>query len=145
MARLAVATIDIPRQTLDCVPSPEEMLRVGARHVRRLVATVLPADDRSRGSTSVSDHEWLSIREAARRLGVHENTIRNWIARGTLKFARLPGSGYRRLRNEDVSLLSTKMTSAFSDGLGQSLRDDSSGPNRGYYKGGGGQIKTNDD
>ena len=29
-------------------------------------------------------------------LGVHENTIRNWEARGLFRAVHLPGSGYRR-------------------------------------------------
>ncbi len=44
----------------------------------------------------------LTVKEAATRLGVHENTIRNWAERGILKAVRLPGSGYRRMRAADV-------------------------------------------
>src|SRR5438270_13038697 len=40
---------------------------------------------------------FVSVREAATRLGVHENTIRNWVDRGLLRAVRLPGSGYRRI------------------------------------------------
>ena len=39
----------------------------------------------------------LGVREAARLLGVHENTIRNWVDDGTLDAERLPGSGYIRI------------------------------------------------
>lgn len=46
--------------------------------------------------------EWIGIREAARRLSVHENTVRNYIARGYLPAMTLP-SGVRRLRAVDVA------------------------------------------
>jgi excisionase family DNA binding protein len=39
----------------------------------------------------------LNVREAAARLGVHENTIRNWVDTGVLAAERLPGSGFRRI------------------------------------------------
>jgi excisionase family DNA binding protein len=44
----------------------------------------------------------LTVREAARRLGVHENTIRNWTKRGLLEPVVLPGSRYQRFRPEDI-------------------------------------------
>ncbi len=34
-----------------------------------------------------------NVRETARRLGVDENTVRNWEKRGLLRAIRLPGSG----------------------------------------------------
>ncbi len=46
----------------------------------------------------------MTIREAARRLGVHENTVRRYADRGLLRSERLP-SGIRRLRREDVERL----------------------------------------
>jgi excisionase family DNA binding protein len=51
----------------------------------------------------------LNVRETARRLGVHENTVRNWEKRGLLRAIRLPGSGYRRFRLEDVERLRQEM------------------------------------
>lgn len=53
----------------------------------------------------------LSVRETARRLGVHENTVRNWEERGLLRAVRLPGSGYRRFDPTDVARLQHEMTS----------------------------------
>jgi excisionase family DNA binding protein len=38
----------------------------------------------------------LNVRETATRLGVHENTVRNWEEKGLLRAVKLPGSGYRR-------------------------------------------------
>jgi excisionase family DNA binding protein len=43
----------------------------------------------------------LTIRDSARALGVHENTIRNWINKGLLKAQRLP-SGVRRVPRSEV-------------------------------------------
>lgn len=51
----------------------------------------------------------LSVRETARRLGVHENTVRNWQKRGLLRAMRLPGSGFRRFSIEDVDRLRQEM------------------------------------
>jgi excisionase family DNA binding protein len=53
----------------------------------------------------------LSVRETAKRLGVHENTVRNWQERGLIRAARLPGSGYRRFRVEDVERMRREMLS----------------------------------
>lgn len=52
----------------------------------------------------------LSVRETARRLGVHENTVRNWEERGILRAVRLPGSGFRRFDLEQVDRLWKEMT-----------------------------------
>lgn len=42
------------------------------------------------------DAPLLTVGEAAARLHVHDNTVRNWIARGVLTAVRLPG-GHRRI------------------------------------------------
>lgn len=49
--------------------------------------------------------EFLNVRETARRLAVHENTVRNWTRSGVLPDARVPGSRYHRFRVEDVERL----------------------------------------
>lgn len=46
----------------------------------------------------------LTVREAARRLGVHENTIRRYADRGLIRAVRLP-SGVRRIQRDDVERL----------------------------------------
>jgi excisionase family DNA binding protein len=51
----------------------------------------------------------LNVRETARRLGVHENTVRNWADRGMLRPMRLPGSGYRRFDVAEVDRLAREM------------------------------------
>lgn len=52
----------------------------------------------------MSQDRLIGIREAARRLNVHENTVRNWIAAGHLSAVRLP-SGVRRLDPVEVANL----------------------------------------
>lgn len=51
----------------------------------------------------------LSVRETAQRLGVHENTVRNWEKRGLIRAMRLPGSGFRRFEVEEVERLRKEM------------------------------------
>lgn len=45
--------------------------------------------------------EWVSLGEAARIVGVHPATIRNWAERGELPYRRTPG-GHRRFRRTDL-------------------------------------------
>ena len=49
------------------------------------------------------------IVEIIRKLGVHENTVRNWEARGLLRAVHLPGSGFRRFAPHDVERLRAEM------------------------------------
>jgi excisionase family DNA binding protein len=62
----------------------------------------------------MSAERLLNVRETAVRLGVHENTIRNWEQRGLLRAVRLPGSGYRRFDAGDVARLHKEMISALA-------------------------------
>lgn len=48
---------------------------------------------------------FLSVGETARLLGVHENTVRNWVTAGTLVSARLPGARQHRFAREEVMRL----------------------------------------
>lgn len=55
---------------------------------------------------SVDDQpEYLNVRETARRLGVHENTVRAWAKDGILKSARVAGSRFHRFDVRDVERL----------------------------------------
>ena len=54
------------------------------------------------------------VRETARRLGVHENTIRNWVREGILPTARIPGSRFHRFDAQDVERLLRQRGSAVS-------------------------------
>jgi len=62
--------------------------------------------------------ELIQVRQAARTLGVHENTIRRWEERGLLRAVRLP-SGVRRFRAEDIEAVRESMFSGFAP-----LRED---------------------
>jgi excisionase family DNA binding protein len=55
----------------------------------------------------------LQVRQAARGLGVHENTLRRWEERGLIRAVKLP-SGVRRFRAEDVESLRAQMFSGFA-------------------------------
>jgi excisionase family DNA binding protein len=48
---------------------------------------------------------YLNVRETARILGVHENTVRNWAASGVLVSSRVPGSRYLRFERDAVMKL----------------------------------------
>lgn len=52
--------------------------------------------------------ELMQVRQAARTLGVSENTIRRWEQKGLIKAVRLP-SGVRRFRSEDVEATRARM------------------------------------
>lgn len=52
--------------------------------------------------------ELMQVREAARALGVSENTIRRWEERGLIPAVRLP-SGIRRFRRADVESARARM------------------------------------
>jgi excisionase family DNA binding protein len=69
--------------------------------------------------------EFLNVRDTAETLGVHENTVRNLERRGQLKALRLPGSGFRRFRKEDVDRMRAEMLSQFApDTEAPSQRND---------------------
>jgi excisionase family DNA binding protein len=55
-------------------------------------------------SYTVSTMPQIGVREAARRLGVHENTLRRWEQSGLIHAVKLP-TGVRRFREEDVQKL----------------------------------------
>ncbi len=67
--------------------------------------------DTKRGYSEIAmaTKELLNVRDTARALGVHENTVRNWEERGILRAVRLPGSGYRRFSVQDVDRLRAEM------------------------------------
>ena len=50
----------------------------------------------------------MQVREAARYLGVHENTLRRWEEKGLVRAVRLP-SGVRRFRVGEVERLRAEM------------------------------------
>jgi Helix-turn-helix domain len=71
---------------------------------------ILDKDDIDRYSRrTMATRELLNVRDTARALGVHENTVRNWEARGILRAVHLPGSGFRRFATQDVERLRAEM------------------------------------
>lgn len=62
----------------------------------------------------MSTTDFLNVRQTAKELGVHENTVRNLEKKGTLKAVRLPGSGFRRFLKEDVDRMREEMWSTFA-------------------------------
>ncbi|MDP9364144.1 MAG: MerR family DNA-binding transcriptional regulator [Chloroflexota bacterium] len=50
----------------------------------------------------------LTISQAARMLGVHQNTLRTWADKGLVRHVRLP-SGYRRFAVTEVERLRREM------------------------------------
>ena len=65
--------------------------------------------------TSVNvDPAYLSVRETAKRLGVHENTVRNWAKDGRLLHSRKPGSSFYRFDPKDVEKVSEQQRKAIS-------------------------------
>jgi excisionase family DNA binding protein len=52
-------------------------------------------------SKTIVPEEWISLPEAARRLGVHSSTLRRWADNGDIPFMRTPG-GHRRFVLGDV-------------------------------------------
>ncbi len=55
----------------------------------------------------------LQVRQAARRLRIHENTLRRWAETGFVNAVRLP-SGVRRFREEDIERLHSEIYGARS-------------------------------
>lgn len=64
-------------------------------------------------STMATESTFITIREAARRLGVHENTVRRYADRGLIRAVRLP-SGVRRVRRTDIDALEAAPSKATS-------------------------------
>jgi excisionase family DNA binding protein len=62
-----------------------------------------------------SKPSYLTIRQAAQRLGVHESTVRRYADRGLIGAVRLP-SGVRRLRGHDVEVLARAFGEAAGNG-----------------------------
>lgn len=66
---------------------------------------------------------FLNVRDTANLLGVHENTVRNWVTAGTLVSARVPGSKQHRFAREEVMRLQKERGSSVSS-VAPALRTD---------------------
>jgi len=60
------------------------------------------------GTVEFGPTNLMGVAAAASRLGVHENTVRNWSNRGILKAVRLPG-GHRRIDSTQVERVRSEM------------------------------------
>ena len=45
---------------------------------------------------------------------MHENTVRNWEARGVLHGIKLPGSGFRRFPREEIERMRREMLGSYA-------------------------------
>ena len=72
---------------------------------------------------SGSESEYLNVRETARMLQVHENTVRNWAANGVLTSAKLPGARAHRFARTEVERLQRDRGAATSSAA-RPLRQD---------------------
>ena len=53
---------------------------------------------------------YLKIAEAARLLGVSQNTLRKWVDEGKIKASVVPANGYRLFRRQDLEKFLHKAT-----------------------------------
>lgn len=67
--------------------------------------------------------EYLNVRQTAKALGVHENTVRNWVRSGVLVSARLPGTNAHRFARTEVDRLNRERGTPTSS-VGPALRVD---------------------
>jgi excisionase family DNA binding protein len=129
------SSIDVPLPYRGFIVSDDELLQE-AHTSRQPLATLVEEPELFEQASSET---LIGIREAARRLGVHENTIRHWAERGLIQFTRLPGSGFRRLSAMDVERLHSQMLHLLNDEL-RIAGVESPEQARGRYQGGGGQM-----
>ena len=57
----------------------------------------------------------LTIREVARLLHVHSNTVRRWSDQGLIRAYRISRRGDRRFRQEDITHFVSKLTANGGD------------------------------
>jgi excisionase family DNA binding protein len=74
----------------------------------------LNAVSQKRGKNGMARMVLMGVRDAARELGVHENTLRRWEEKGFIRAIKLP-TGVRRFRAEDVEELRREMYDDFAD------------------------------
>jgi excisionase family DNA binding protein len=70
--------------------------------------------------TLISGRDFLQVRDAARLLGVSEQTLRNWDKAGRLRAHRHPISGYRLYRSKDLHALLSQLPGTAYEGHGTS-------------------------
>ena len=82
-------------------------LRVSGEFARQMVKGPT-AEHRKKPVPSVVAEAFLTTRQAARVLNVHENTVRRWADGGIIKTYRLGSRGDRRYRIRDIKQLLQK-------------------------------------
>lgn len=108
--RIGKIKIDNNRKTVsfpdpswrDSWPDPEEKIPEFWSEYDRVNEEKLknPEDEEDEDS-DLSDDDWLPVGDIADRLGVHEDTIRNWCDDGKMKHGRLP-NGDRRIPESEI-------------------------------------------
>ena len=63
-------------------------------------------------TTATSNTQLLTVSDAARMLGVHSNTVRNWTDQGVLKCLRINRRGDRRYARKEIARFLTQTQSA---------------------------------
>lgn len=66
----------------------------------------------------------LTVREVARLLNIHSNTVRRWSDRGILKAYRITRRGDRRFRREDISRFLVELSAHEGDERKASLNNN---------------------
>ncbi len=54
-------------------------------------------------------NEYVKIAEAARTIGISQNTLRAWAESGKIRMHRNPANGYRLFRRTDLGKFLTKV------------------------------------
>ncbi len=57
----------------------------------------------------------LTVREVARLLHIHSNTVRRWADQGLIKAYRITSRGDRRFRKEDINSFLSDFNGGFED------------------------------
>ncbi len=57
----------------------------------------------------------LTVREVARLLHIHSNTVRRWADQGLIKAYRITSRGDRRFRKEDINEFLSDLNGGFDD------------------------------
>jgi excisionase family DNA binding protein len=57
----------------------------------------------------------LTVREVARLLHIHSNTVRRWADQGLIKAYRITSRGDRRFRKEDINDFLSDLNNGFDD------------------------------
>ncbi len=66
--------------------------------------------------TSIKHMEpMLTVREVARLLNIHGNTVRRWSDQGIIRAYRITRRGDRRFRREDITHFLTELNASYSE------------------------------